>query len=295
MLRGLFKKLVIADRLALYVDVVFGNETLPQRLHPPAGRVFYAFQVYADFSGYTDIALGMARVLGFRLTPNFRQPYLATSIKEFWARWHITLSTWLRDYLFLPLSFALSRRLRRARYFGLATERWIYAAAVMGTFVIAGGWHGAGLQFVIWGALFGAYLIVANGTSRWRRRLGRRLGLGPAAGLRRWAKQILVFGLVALAWIFFRAASVSQGLTILGKMIVRPGPLFIDSRAYLFYSFFGIFCLLWMDRKAEQAGPGAARIRLRPAWVRLASYALTIILILMIGVLDGGQFIYFQF
>ena len=175
--------------------------------------IFYAFQVYdADFSGYTDIALGMARVLGFRVTPNFRQPYLATSIKEFWARWHITLSTWLRDYLFLPLSFAISRRLGRARYFGLATERWIYAAAVMATFVIAGGWHGDGLHFVIWGALFGVYLIVAHGTSRRRKRLGRRLGMGPAAGPRRWAKQVLVFGLVSLAWIFFRADSVSQGL-----------------------------------------------------------------------------------
>jgi alginate O-acetyltransferase complex protein AlgI len=295
LLWGCFKKAVIADRLALYVNVVIGNESLHNGSSLLLAVVFYAFQIYADFSGYTDMALGMARVLGFRLTPNFRQPYRATSIREFWARWHITLSTWLRDYLFLPLSFALSRRLKKERYLGCAADHWIYAGAVAVTFSVAGAWHGNGLGYFVWGALFGLYLIVANGTSRRRKRLDRKFRHGRAPRATAWFRRTIVFGLVTFAWVFFRGGSLPRSLSILRKILFQPGPLFIDSRAYLFYSLFGILCLIGIDGRAEKAGPGTPLIGFRPVWARLLAYALLVVLILAIGVLDGGQFIYFQF
>jgi alginate O-acetyltransferase complex protein AlgI len=295
MLWGYFKKMVIADRLALYVNAVFEKEPYHNGSSLLLAMVFYSFQIYADFSGYTDIALGMARVFGFRLSPNFRQPYAATSIKEFWARWHMTLSTWLRDYLFLPLSFAISRRLKKDRYLHIAADRWIYAGAVMVTFIIAGAWHGEGLNYMIWGALFGAYLAAANGTSRFRKRLRRSFREGWTARPLVWLQRVSVFGLVTFAWVFFRGGSLPRIASILHRIAFHPGPVFIDSRAYMAYSLFAILSLILIDLRAEAAGPGVSLINLRPAWARLVAYALIIIIILAIGVLDGGQFIYFQF
>lgn len=294
-LMGCFKKTVIADRLGLYVNVVFGNEPLHNGSSLLLAVVLYAFQIYADFSAYTDLARGLSLLLGLRLSPNFRQPYLAVSIKDFWSRWHMTLSTWLRDYLFLPLSFAVSRRLPRPRYLGLAAERWIYAAATAATFLVAGAWHGEGWGFIVWGLLFGAYLIAANVTAPLRRRLGRRLGRVWTSATARWARRGCVFALVSFAWIFFRAGSLPRSLAVIRKILFNPGPLFIDSRAYLAYSLLAVLSLFLIDLRAEAAGPAAPLVPFRPAWARVLSYALILTAILAVGVLDGGQFIYFQF
>jgi D-alanyl-lipoteichoic acid acyltransferase DltB (MBOAT superfamily) len=157
MLWGYFKKLVVADRLAIYVNTVYGNYEHHSGISLLVATIFYSFQVYADFSGYTDIALGSAKVLGFNLTNNFNRPYFATSIREFWNRWHITLSVWLRDYLFLPLAFFFSRKMNKTKYLGLAVEKWIFLFASIITFAVCGIWHGEGLNFLIWGLLFGIY------------------------------------------------------------------------------------------------------------------------------------------
>ncbi len=292
---GCFKKTVVADRLGLYVDVVFRNEPLHNGTSLLLAVIFYAFQIYADFAAYTDLARGMSLLFGFRLSPNFRQPYLAVSIKDFWSRWHITLSTWLRDYLFLPVGFALSRRLRRPRYLGAAAARWIYAGAIGITFLAAGAWHGDGLSDVVWGLLFGFYLIVAGFAAPLRKRLASRMGRFWRCAAARWARRACVFLLVSLAWIFFRAGSLPRSLSIIRKILFQPGPLFYDSRAYLLYSAFAILALILIDLRAERVGSGTDVITLRPAWVRILAYALIATVILAIGVLDGGQFIYFQF
>ena len=153
-LYGFFKKLVIADRLGNYVNVVYDDPGFQSGPTLIFATILYAFQIYADFSGYTDIALGSARILGFKLTNNFNRPYFATSVKEFWNRWHISFSSWLRDYLFLPLAYFFSNKMKKPVYWGIATEKWIFLFSSIITFSICGIWHGEGINFLIWGLVF---------------------------------------------------------------------------------------------------------------------------------------------
>lgn len=295
MLWGYFKKLVIADRLALYVNVVLENEPLHNGSSLLLAILFYSFQIYADFSGYTDIALGTARILGFQLSPNFRQPYLALSVKEFWARWHITLSTWLRDYIFLPLSYKISRLFNRERYLGMPTDRLVYALAVMTTFLVCGAWHGEGLNYLIWGAVFGAFLVISNWTAMLRKRAQKKLRTWLKALPVRALRRGFVFCLVTFAWIFFRGGDLSRIVSIIQKILFDHGRLFIGSRAYLIYSIFGILCLILIDHRAETGGGQESLTSFKHPVLRLTSDALLIIIILTVGVLDGGQFIYSRF
>jgi D-alanyl-lipoteichoic acid acyltransferase DltB (MBOAT superfamily) len=193
---GLFKKLALADYLALYVAKVFDS---PGEHHAPAlvlASVAFAWQIYFDFSGYTDMARGVARLLGFRLMLNFNHPYLATGLGDFWRRWHISLSTWFRDYVYIPLGG--NRRGEVRTYVNMAL-----------TMVISGLWHGAAWTFVIWGALHALYRL-----------LTRRLESSRfyAERVPAFAKRLWVFALVTLAWVFFRAESVSDAWTIVARI-----------------------------------------------------------------------------
>lgn len=205
MLWGLIKKVVIADRLAPFVDMVYNN--------PAAGwpgisfiiaTVFFAFQIYCDFSGYSDIALGTARVMGFRLMTNFDSPYLSTSVGEFWRRWHISLSSWFRDYVYIPLGGSQASIGRR--YFNL-----------MLTFLVSGLWHGASWTYVIWGGLNGLYLILEQmagwAPSSRRDRLQKQHGW-PLAILR----ALVVFVLISLAWVFFRARTLTDAIFVVSHL-----------------------------------------------------------------------------
>ncbi|NJN99133.1 MAG: MBOAT family protein, partial [Anaerolineales bacterium] len=146
---GLLKKMVVADRLAIFVNSIYGNPGQYTGFPLILATYFFAFQIYYDFSGYSDIALGCARVMGFKLMGNFRQPYLATSISDFWQRWHISLSTWFRDYLYIPLG-------------GNRVSRWHWVTNTLIVFMVSGLWHGANWTFVIWGALHGLYTIATG-------------------------------------------------------------------------------------------------------------------------------------
>jgi alginate O-acetyltransferase complex protein AlgI len=156
---GLFKKVILTAPLAYVADRIFA--TRPEDLSIAEawiGAAAYTLQIYYDFSGYTDMAIGLGRMFGFRFTENFNFPYTARSVREFWKRWHITLSTWQRDYLFLPMAYSVSRRLKHERYLGIRTDHVIYVIATMVTFVVCGIWHGAAWAFVAWGLLHGAAL-----------------------------------------------------------------------------------------------------------------------------------------
>jgi alginate O-acetyltransferase complex protein AlgI len=206
-LMGLFRKTVIADNCALLADAAFSG-----RLGPPStmvvliGTYAFAWQIYGDFSGYSDIARGSAQLLGFHFMVNFRQPYLATSLQDFWRRWHISLSTWLRDYLYIPLGG--NRHGERQTYRNLLL-----------TMIIGGFWHGANWTFVVWGAIHGVGLSL-------ERLLRRAAGMeqrpeadaAPASLAATWAWRIVTFHLVCLAWVFFRAASVGEAMTFLGGL-----------------------------------------------------------------------------
>ena len=203
-LGGLFKKVVVAGFLSTaIVDPVFGAPGAHSRVEVLAAVYAYAVQIWADFSGYTDIAIGCALLLGIRFPANFNAPYTATSLQDFWHRWHMTLSRWLRDYLYVPLGGSRGSRLFTARN-------------LMLTMLLGGLWHGAAWTFVVWGGIHGACLVAE------RRLRGRTLGLDPAVN--RALARLLTFHVVCLAWIFFRADSVGTALTVLGRLVTGGGP-----------------------------------------------------------------------
>jgi D-alanyl-lipoteichoic acid acyltransferase DltB (MBOAT superfamily) len=292
---GYFKKLVVSDRLAIYVDAVYGNASQHNGTSLAVATFFYAFQIYADFSGYTDIAIGSAKVLGFNLTYNFNRPYFATSIKEFWNRWHISFSTWLRDYLFLPLAYFFSRKMKKEKYLGIATEKWIFTFLALITFAVCGIWHGEGLNYLAWGILFGIYLSFSNWTSKLNKKIRNKLGIFKPSGFYKSYKILFTFLLVLFTFVFFRAESLSAGFEIIGKVFSTSGSIFIGSPSFFIYSIFGILFMLVHEFKTEFYPGSFEFFNNKNQWIRKLSYSFIIVLILLIGVLDGGQFIYFKF
>lgn len=189
MFLGYFKKMIIADSLAVYVNHVYGNLSAYTGLPLLLSIILYSIEIYCDFSGYSDIAIGVARLLGLRLTENFKLPYLATSIKDFWRRWHISLTSWFRDYVYIPLGGNRTSRIKKYRN-------------IMITFLLSGLWHGSGLTFLIWGGLHGTLQIIESVCSS-------KVQL-PAP-----LKRILMFLSVSIAWVFFRAESLSDAFYVL--------------------------------------------------------------------------------
>ncbi len=294
-LLGFFKKLVVADRLAVFTGMVFGNIEQHNGSTLFLAMVFYAVEIYADFSGYTDIAIGSAKILGITLSENFERPYFARSIKEFWGRWHMTLSAWLRDYLFLPLAYFFSRRFPKSRTLGVKTESLIYAAATMITFGLCGLWHGEGLHFLIWGLLFGVYLSVGQASRKFRERVARRTGFVRFPRLRNAWKILFTFSLVTVTWLFFAVPRLADIGLILKKLLSFPGRPFLLSGSQISYSLTAIFLMALLDWSAEYGRGLSAFFESPRRIVRYISFAALAVLILMIGFLDEDQFIYFRF
>lgn len=291
---GYFKKLVVADRLAIYVNAVYDNYDQHNGISLLLATVFFSFQIYADFSGYTDIAMGSAKVLGFDLTKNFARPLFSTSIKEFWNRWHISFSVWLKDYIFLPLAVILSGKLKRNKYFGISKEKVIFIFATLITFSICGLWHGEGLNFLIWGLLFSSYLIIANLSRSLTKKLRKRLGISMRSTSYKIYEIIFTFILVSFTWIFFRAETAQDAIIIMQRIFSFQGIPFIDKQT-LFYGIIAISFLILMELYEEIHGGEYLFIKSNN-WIKeQVFYACIAALIILIGVFDGGQFIYFQF
>ena len=295
MLWGYFKKLVVADRLAIYVNAVYNNSEHHNGTTLIVATIFFAFQIYADFSGYTDIALGSAKLFGFNLTNNFKRPYLATSIQDFWNRWHISFSTWLRDYIFLPLAYSLTNKMKKQKYLYVSADKWIYLIAIMVTFVICGIWHGVGWTYLLWGVLFGVYLIYSNWTKDFHKKVRKRFHIKKTSRYYTVYKILLTFILVSFAWIFFRADSITDAIQILRKIFTSSGPVFYEISSNLVFAIFGIISLVIIDIKREYYNARWSILYSKYPSVRYAGIILIVITILLIGVFDGGQFIYFQF
>jgi len=211
-LSGLVKKAIIADYLGVnFIDRVFAAPPLYSGLENLMAIYGYALQLYCDFSGYTDIALGTALLVGIRLPANFRSPYQATSISDFWQRWHITLLNWFRDYFFLPLAYWIMRHIQRDKILAVKTETWAYLSGMMTIWVACGVWHGAAWHFVIWGLLQGGAIFVERvfkiprkmTKSPWRRSVGR----------------IITFHYICLGWLFFRSESIETVKLVLGQIL----------------------------------------------------------------------------
>lgn len=282
MLWGFFKKIVIADRLAIYVNAVYNNPEQHNGITFAVATIFFAFQIYCDFSGYSDIAIGAAKVMGFKLMTNFNRPYFARNISEFWKRWHISLSTWFKDYFYISLG---GNR--------VSIPRWYFNLLLV--FLISGLWHGANWTYIIWGGVNGIYLVFAIVSQKLRNKINKITGIDKLPKLHHIFQVLITFLLSCFAWIFFRANSAEDSFTIIKKILTFKGSIFIENLSMMIYSLFGIFLLVLVEFKKEYY-KGDFSFFNNPSWiVRNLSYASLIILIVLIGVFDGGQFIYFQF
>jgi D-alanyl-lipoteichoic acid acyltransferase DltB (MBOAT superfamily) len=279
MLWGLFKKLVIADRLALYIDAVYGNSAHHNGTSLLMAAILFIFQLYCDFSGYCDIGIGAARVMGFKLMDNFNYPFRSLSISEFWRRWHISLSTWFNDYLFNPIVV-------NKRDWG----KWAVIFALMITFSISGLWHGASWNFVFWGFMYGIVLSYEVLTKKWRKKMFSNLP--PFANTI--ISMFFVYSFWVLNWVFFRVPSIKDCFSIIKKIFTQHGSVFYDNS--LFYSVFGIGVLILVEWNQKSTDISETKYFVIPnTFLRYSFCSLLIISILALGVFDGGQFIYFQF
>jgi D-alanyl-lipoteichoic acid acyltransferase DltB (MBOAT superfamily) len=283
---GLFKKMVIADGLSGFVNLVYANPSRYTGAELLVATIFFSLQIYCDFSGYSDMAIGLARMMGFYLTINFRQPYLAKSIGEFWHRWHISLSTWFRDYVYIQLG---GNRVSRARFY----------LNLMITFMLSGLWHGANWTFVIWGAFHGMCLVASHLTSRLRETVREALGLNRFPQLLGVLQNCFTLLLVGIGWVFFRAGTLRQAIYVLthllplggfdSLLLVKAGILRADLPFVVSFALI-MFYVEWILAHPER----------RPAlWsntgFRFAMYYSCIFAIIFYGTFGHVDFIYFQF
>ncbi len=285
MLWGFFKKVVIADRIGLYVNQVYEAPTGHHGWSLIVATYFFAFQIYCDFSGYTDIAIGAAQVMGFRLMDNFNRPYFAKSIAEFWRRWHISLSSWFRDYLYFPLG---GNR--------VPVPRWCFNIAIV--FLLSGLWHGASWTFVVWGALHGFYILAGRFTERARRRWYASAPMQRVRWSHRWIRAFVTFHLVLVSWVFFRANSFDDAAYIISHAL--RGLDMASLRAIVGTQYFVIsVCMIAIMEAvhvAERHGKMRQLLDEKPMLVRWAFYYGLILLIISFGMFHTPmEFIYFQF
>lgn len=281
---GMFKKVVIADRVSEYVNQVYNHADVYHGFHNLIATLFFSFQIYCDFSGYSDIAIGAALIMGYRLMKNFNRPYLARSINEFWGRWHISLSTWFRDYVYIPLG---GNRVKKGRLF---FNLYI-------TFLISGLWHGANWTFVFWGALHGIYLIIERITKPFRLKIeiqskSRHMYAGIV-----FLQIFTNFILVYLGWIFFRANNVSEAFLFIRNIFdfsEHQALNLYNFKADFYLSFIFIGGLILFEILSEYYNL-VKKFRQQHFVLKLFIFLSIIFAICVFGKFEGTNFIYFQF
>jgi D-alanyl-lipoteichoic acid acyltransferase DltB (MBOAT superfamily) len=279
---GLFKKIVIADRIGMYVDMVFSH---PQDYWGKTAILaswLFTLQIYCDFSAYTDMAIGCGRIFGIELSQNFNFPYLARSVAEFWRRWHITLTSWFRDYVYIPLGGNK-----------VSSSRW--GANIMVVFLLSGLWHGAAWNFVWWGGLHGLFYLIGKNTESFRLRLREFFGIrGKAAAI---LQVLITFNLVSLAWVFFRASSIEDAFCLMSHMFINlswPVQMMgLRFSTYLVFGFAVIFIALELLHYWDAENDYRC-LRSIPASLKFLVYVCGLLVISLLG-LGNKQFIYFYF
>ncbi|MHA4847749.1 MBOAT family O-acyltransferase [Flavitalea antarctica] len=296
MMWGMFKKVVIADRLVQLTDPVFNDPYSFSPLILLLAAIFFSFQIFCDFSGYSDIALGSAKVMGFKLMKNFDKPYHARTISEFWKRWHISLSTWFRDYLYISLG---GNR--------VSVPRWYFNLFFV--FLVSGLWHGANWTFIVWGALHGFYLVFAILSHEFRSKINSALGIDNLPRLYSAVQVATTYCLVTFAWIFFRANNIHEALYIAGKIptalyelvmlpftnnviaLVGKVPIYSIDLLLSFLVLVFLESVHFLQRKYNLL----TLVNSRPVYVRWGIYYCLLLAIVFLGVYENRQFIYFQF
>lgn len=282
---GMFKKVVVADRLAIYVDLVYGEPAAHNGAQLSLATAFFAMQIYCDFSGYCDIAIGCAKTLGFDLMNNFRRPYLAWCPTEFWRRWHISLSTWFRDYVYFPLGGSRGGVTRGVVALGL-------------TFLVSGLWHGANWTFIVWGAIHGGLVLLER---LFRRVVGVETRAVPTGTGTRLLATVVTLSFVSIAWVFFRADSLSSAWYVITHLLTGMTMTGISCGLYAPYLLTSVALVavvlgfdVWEEWRATSGDLPLWDVM--PAVVRWGGYWSLATITLLLGQLSGTrQFIYFQF
>ncbi len=280
MLWGMFKKIVIADRVAIYVNAVYNNYEHHSGITYIVATVLFAFQVYCDFSGYSDLARGSARIMGFDLMVNFKFPYFSENVTKYWQKNHISLTTWLKDYIYFPL---VEKR---------PTIIKMCLVTIL-TFLLSGLWHGADWTFIIWGLWQAIFLCFDIITRKRRKKINKWLKKNKLFTLNLYLRYLITFIILCLGLVFFRASNTGQAFDILSGIVnLKAGSLFVDSKTLMF-SLVAIIVLLMMEYDSNY--DISQFWKKKKLIVRWSCYSLSIALIMFLGVFDESQFIYFQF
>jgi len=275
LLWGMFMKVVVADRVALYVDTVLPSYENYTGLSCFVASTLYTIQIYADFAGYSLMAIGVGKVLGFELTENFHRPYFAVSVTDFWHRWHISLSTWLKDYIYIPMGGSRCSKLRN--YWNIFV-----------TFLVSGVWHGANWTFIVWGCMHGICQIVEKMLGQQQCNYGR---FGKCV------KIVITFLLVNFAWIFFRMPTLSDACGVIGRIFdpSLPMTVYIDLIPNLPFTILGVGLLAMKDIRDEFMSGRFLLMNNKSKFVRWLTYIVLLVLIMITGVFGADQFIYANF
>ncbi len=295
MLWGYFQKLVLADRIAIVVDQIYGHPRAYPGGYLLAASVLFAIQIYCDFSGYSMIAIGAAKVMGFRLMENFNCPYLARSVSGFWKRWHISLTSWFRDYLYIPLGG--NRKGTFRKYINM-----------MIVFMVSGLWHGAAWTYIVWGLLNGLFQVAGIVTRKFRDRIYAKIGLHTASIGHCCLRTIVTFIFIDITWIFFRAKSVGQACYIIKSILtVRNERIFFDGSLYTlglnqkqFWMMLLAIGILFVGDILKECKVSVQEVIIsQDLWCRWLVYICSAIFILVFGIWGAGYdaqaFVYFQF
>lgn len=273
LLWGMFMKVVVADRVGLYVDTVYAAYQNYSGLSCFVASILYSIQIYSDFAGYTLMALGVGKILGFELTENFRRPYFSTSVTDFWRRWHISLSTWLKDYIYISLGGSRCSKIR---------GYW----NILVTFLVSGIWHGAGWSFIVWGIMHGVCQVIEKIIGQNKKNY---------RGWRKIVKIIITFLVVNFAWIFFRFEDLSDALLFIKRIFTVSGELYLPEKTNIVLILLGVVMLLLKDATDEFYPNKMKFMDNDKCIIRWLSYVSIFVVIMLCGVFDAGQFIYANF
>jgi alginate O-acetyltransferase complex protein AlgI len=290
---GFFQKLVIANRIAILVNTVYENPSKYYGLDSILAAVLFAFQLYCDFAGYSNIAIGVAEVMGFRLNTNFDSPYFSKSIKEFWRRWHISLGSWFKDYLYYPLGGNRCSTVRNC-------------LNIMIVFAVCGLWHGASITFVIWGALHGLYQVIGILIKPLKKRLMGNLKISMESTGYHIAQTVATFVLVDFAWIFFRASTLKDAITMIQHMFQFDLAVFWNGTIFnlgltpleFWFGMVGTLFVIAVDA-AKSKIDIRAWLLAQSTFVRWSVYLIAVVSIAILGVYGSNygaqQFLYSKF
>ncbi|OGI11552.1 MAG: hypothetical protein A2Y40_08680 [Candidatus Margulisbacteria bacterium GWF2_35_9] len=294
---GLFSKIVIADRCAVTVNTIFSDSLQYSGSTLLLGIILFTIQIYADFAGYCNIAIGVGKLLGFKIMTNFAYPYFARNIKEFWRRWNISLSTWFRDYVFLPLAYTISKKIKSERFLMIKSEQLIYILSITITWILVGLWHGANNTFIIWGLIHGFSLLVYHNCIKHKDKILKRLNIQKNNFVVATLGTLTTIAIVMCSWVFFKSPSIHYALSYISgifSLSIFSIPYFYGMKMAL-VTIILIVCFLiveWFGRNNDYA---IATLGLK--WKQPFRWVIYYILIFAIIFLGGGEqkFIYFQF